>query len=69
MGDIEDDLPSQSLDSSENPVFPTNNLAGTGNNIQLQPRYNTQGSHSLAYKKFQDFFRTPKTFFHDSVVA
>jgi len=32
-----------------------------------------QGSHSLAYKKFQDFSRTfldpPKTFFQDSVIA
>jgi len=50
-------------------VFPSNHLAGAGNKIQRQPSYNMQGSHSLAYKIFQDFSRTHKTFFQDSVVA
>jgi len=52
-------------------LYPSTILAGSGFRQGIRPAKDKleRCSHSLAYKKFQDFSRTPKTFFQDSVVA
>jgi len=63
-------LPPNNQHQSTEAVIQFNGQIIQNNQQQLQSsKKKDQSSHSLGYKKFQDFSRTPEAFFQDTVVS